>query len=103
MTKSQLYAISYSYSRKQKDLTEEKAKAKNIDLIFEYQSVYKSLKGFVESKDNKKLEKAYKQALQNIINRKKQLELSNCHSEKYTDCLTALSQVENALNNINTI
>ena len=97
MTISQLCAIKYSYTRKEKQAAERAAQEKGVDLVFNWQTVYKTIKGFVNSTDEKKLTRAYKEARKNIEARKKQLEASRCTSTKYTDCLKALEQVDTLL------
>lgn len=46
---AQLRAISYAYSAGRRAAVEAKAKEMQIDLIFKWQKIYKSLRGFVET------------------------------------------------------
>lgn len=96
MKKSQLNAISNSYHQKNAKATEQRAKDMQIDLMFKYQTVYKTLSGFINAKAERRLV-ACKEAFENLTKRKRQLELCGCRSEKYDECIQALAQAKNAL------
>lgn len=79
MKKSQLNAISYSYSQKRK--AEEKALAEklNILVLFNYQDTFKSLKGLINAYNtkSKKFDIAKKQGIDKITAKIKSVEKIN--------------------------
>ena len=67
---SQLRAISYAYSQKNREEWKEKAKNLKIDKVFEHQKVLKTVRGFVlgAQTNSKGFKKAIEEALKKIGN-----------------------------------
>lgn len=92
MKKSQLNAISYAYSAKRKREAQERAAALGVGRIYEYQTKYKTLSGFVNAYGTKAFEKAVAEALANLQARQKMLAACGCTSYKVNECRQALDQ-----------
>lgn len=90
MRKSQLNAISRSYAEKnQKELIEKTGQLKSL---FEFQTQYKSLNGFLKSE---KID--FDTILENLESRKEQLEKVSCTSPKYTNVIECIEFIKTIL------
>lgn len=98
--KSQLNAIAYAYAAKNRAKYWKDAEVLEINYIFKFQKVYKTIGGFVNGYGSTNFKKAVKNAAENAQNRKKQLESCGCKSEKLTDCKIAILQIENLQKNL---
>jgi len=93
MKLSQLRAISYSYSEKNRRENVKKLNDSGLDLVFDYQTKYKTIAGFNNATPANKTA-AVLTAIPIINNRIMQLEKCGCTSEKYDNACGALCQAK---------
>ena len=75
---AQLRSISYAYSAGRRASVEAKAKELKIDLIFKWQKIFRSLRGFVETKRREKQLRAVLEAREALNERLIELLESGC-------------------------
>lgn len=75
---AKLRAISYAYSAGRRASVEAKAKELKIDLLFKWQKIYRSLRGFVETKRHEKQLRAVLEAREALNERLIELLESGC-------------------------
>ena len=75
---AQLRSISYAYSAGRRASVEAKAKELKIDLIFKWQKIFRSLRGFVETKRHEKQLRAVLEARESLNERLIELLESGC-------------------------
>lgn len=91
---SQKNAISYAYSKKREKEEFNKAKELKIDLIFKWQSKYKTIRGFVNSAGSKRFDSAIKEAENKILFRRILLSKCNPAQDKIEEVEKAMKQIE---------
>ena len=92
-TQAQLNAISASYTRKRQAEREAEAKAKGLDIVYKYQTVYKTLQGLLNA-NAKRLVKAVESAIANAEKRVSQLVKCGCKSETLTNTIKELETLQ---------
>lgn len=100
MKQSQLRAISYAYSEKKRRADRKQAEELGINLIYSWNSVYKTLGGFVNAYGTKNFEKAVRTAKEALEERAEKLKKCGCTSWKVEECQDSLKQCNNYLDTL---
>lgn len=97
MKKSQLIAIGKSYADKQARANMERAGELHIDIMYHYQTAYKTLGGYVKAYGTQRFKQAVQEAKTTLEVRRDMLDKCGCTSYKLDECLQALEQAEEYL------
>lgn len=89
----QARAINYYYLKKRREERERQASARGLDIVYKYQTVYKTLQGLLNA-NGERLAKAIESAAENAEKRVNQLIKCGCKSETLTNTIKELETLQ---------